>query len=289
MKTIAALLLVATVLAAPAAAAPGRAMFDLTLGSTNGTPDGNVCAAGITCTYVPSVGALAPALIVPFNGTVTGFSVRSGSEGGEVALNVLRGEGGTFRSVRKSRPVPLALGLNTFKIVVPVRKGDVLGLDNYSSALIFTHLPGDPLGFAAIFQPALDPGRTDPPSGVVTDQRLLMSATLHSTPPVVKAFKQSARVWRELGTRGRTGIPVGTTFSFRLNQAANGSLLFTRGGRGFGRVAVRGKGGLNAIRFAGELASGRLLQPGRYSVRVTVENEAGDAATSKLLAFLIVG
>jgi hypothetical protein len=274
---------------APAAASPGKAMFSVNLGSTDGTPASNVCAAGISCTYVPSVGALAPSLVVPFSGTVTSFSVNSGSAGGTVALHVLRGDSATFLGVKTSPRIPLKLGINTFKVLVPVEKGDVLALDNNSSALLFADEAGDPLDITALFQPALVDGETDQPDGVVTDRRLLMSATVESTPPVITAFAQTASSWREPGTRTKRRVPLGTTFSFRLKEPGAGSLVFTRAGRGVGRIPVDGRAGRNAIRFRGELTSGRMLKPGRYSVRVSISNDAGDSVSSRRLSFRIVG
>ena len=271
-----------------ATAAPDRAMFSVTLGSTDGTPDSGICAAGIDCTYVPSVGGIAASLVVPFSGTVTSYSVNSGSAGGTVALRVLRGASATFLGARSSPHVPLALGLNTFRVQVPVEAGDVLALDNNSSALLFEHGDDDPLDITSYFQPALAGGQTDQPDHVVTDKRLLLSATVESTPPAIRVFRQSAAVWRERA-HVRKRVPVGTTFRFQLNEPATGSLLFERGIRGIGRVPFTGRAGRNTIRFAGQLASGRLLKPGRYTARVSVENDAGDTATSRRLAFRILG
>src|SRR5262249_44393806 len=163
------------------------------------------------------------------------FSVNSGSSGGRVTLRVLRGDSGTLLGVRSSARFALHLGLNTFKVLVPVAKGDILALDNNSSALIFAHAVGDPLDVTAYFQPALANGRTDQPSHVVNDQRLLLSATVESTPPVIKSFAQSAAVWRE-SPRARRRVPLGTTFSFTVSEDVSGSLVFTRGPAGIGKV-----------------------------------------------------
>jgi len=277
------------VLGPAAASAPGRAMFAVTLGNTDGTADGNICAAGITCTYIPSVAGIAPALVAPFSGTVTGFSVRSGSAGGTVALHVLRGgEGGTFLSVKTSPHIHLALGLNTFKILVPVQKGDVIGLDNDSSALIFAHASGDPLGVTSYFQPALQVGQTDQPGDVVIDQRLLLSTTIESTNPIISTFRQSASTWRESASV-RRHVPVGTAFTFQVDQAVTGSLQFMRAGRGIGTLALTATPGRHTLRFTGQLSTGRTLKPGRYSVRLSVQNDAGDKAVPRALSFRVVG
>ena len=272
-----------------ASASPGKSAFAVTLGSTDGDPNANACVAGISCTYVPSVAALAPSLVAPFSGTVTGFSVNSGSGSGTVALRALRGDGsGAFLGVRGSPAVPLVLGLNTYKVLVPVQKGDVLALDNDSSALIFTTEFGDPLDITAYFQPALVEGQTDQPNEVVTGKRLLLSATIESTPPEISAFTQSVRTWRE-STHVPRRLPVGTRFTFAMNEDVTGSLIFKRGARVAGRLGVDAKAGRHSLRFSGLVLSGNLLKPGRYSVRLSVSNDAGDESTSRALTFRIAG
>ena len=67
----------------------GAATQTATLGSTTGTPSANICVASINCTYVPFSNVSVPELQVPFDGTVTSFSVNAGSSGGAVQLRVL--------------------------------------------------------------------------------------------------------------------------------------------------------------------------------------------------------
>ncbi|HEY6398842.1 MAG TPA: hypothetical protein VIX82_15440, partial [Solirubrobacteraceae bacterium] len=76
-------------LVAVAVGSAGAAPVTVTLGSTSGTPSQNICVAGINCTYVPFVGVSNPGLQVPFDGTVTSFSVNAGSSGNTVRLRVL--------------------------------------------------------------------------------------------------------------------------------------------------------------------------------------------------------
>src|SRR5437764_3327363 len=75
------------------AGAATPALTTTTLGSTTGTPNENICVAGINCTYVPFASAADPGLQVPVNGNVTKFSVNSGSATGTVELRVLRPAG----------------------------------------------------------------------------------------------------------------------------------------------------------------------------------------------------
>src|SRR5436190_16109920 len=135
------LLLVAALAGAAVAIAVGTAGAQTqttTLGSTTGTPSANLCVASINCTYVPFTNVSVPELQVPFDGTVTSFSVTAGSSGGAVQLRVLRpAGGGQFTGAGTSPSQTLATGTNTFAVSLPVRAGDVLGLDNASSALMF--------------------------------------------------------------------------------------------------------------------------------------------------------
>ena len=74
-----------------------------TLGSTTGTPSQNICVASINCTYIPFTGVSNPELQVPFDGTVTSFSLNAGSASGKVKLRVLRpAPGGQFTGVSTS-------------------------------------------------------------------------------------------------------------------------------------------------------------------------------------------
>src|SRR5437588_12558802 len=72
----------------------GAATQTMTIGSTAGDPTGNICAGTINCTYVPFTNVSNPELVVPFDGTVTSFSVKSMNTGGTVSLRVLRPAGG---------------------------------------------------------------------------------------------------------------------------------------------------------------------------------------------------
>jgi hypothetical protein len=72
---------VAGLVAAVAVATASSPPQTVTLGSTSSTASSNVasCPSGITCTFVPFSGASTPELQVPFDGTVTSFSINSGT------------------------------------------------------------------------------------------------------------------------------------------------------------------------------------------------------------------
>lgn len=156
------------------ATAVGTGSHRVRLGSTTGTPSGNVCSAGIRCTYVP---ASPTRLRVPTNGTVTRFSVNAGSAGGTVWLRVLRpAGGGKFTAVSTSPPETLNVGMNSFAVTLRVKKGDVIGLDNATSALIFD--TSSATAVTDYYEPALKKGHTAAPTAAQTGSRLLLSATV---------------------------------------------------------------------------------------------------------------
>ncbi|MGO9971436.1 MAG: hypothetical protein ACLP01_01125 [Solirubrobacteraceae bacterium] len=176
--------------ASPAAAAnpPGT----VTLGSTSGTPSANPCLSMIPCTYVPFSNAEVPELQVPATGTVTSFSVNTGSSGGIVELRVLTpGSGGAFTGAGTGPSETLATtGVNTFTVSIPVKAGDVLGLDNATSALIFATV-GAPAFTAYYEEPSLADGKTAVPNQDAAGDQPLLSATVKLTPASVNSFSSS--------------------------------------------------------------------------------------------------
>jgi hypothetical protein len=147
----------------------------VTLGSTAGMPNANICVAGFRCTYLP---ISQPKLRVPFSGTVTQFRVKAGSGSGTVWLRVLRPAGHSkFTGVATSRPKKLKLGLNTFQVSLKVKTGDLIGLDNGSSALMFN--TSNPAAVTDYYElPRLRDGHTAAPNHAQSGIRLLLSATV---------------------------------------------------------------------------------------------------------------
>jgi hypothetical protein len=149
------------------------------LGSTTGTPSANICVSGFRCTYLPRGRT---ALRVPFKGTVTSFRVNAGSATGKVWLRVLRpAGGGKFTGIATSAPKTLALGVNSFSVSLRVKKGDLIGLDNSSSALMFdTSSATARTDYYEL--PPLRNHRTAAPNRTQSGYRLLLSATVHRRP-----------------------------------------------------------------------------------------------------------
>jgi hypothetical protein len=144
------------------------------------------------------------------------------------------------------------------------------------------------------------------------------SATAGSggTRPVIGAARESAKRWRE-GARlvqisASRKPPLGTVFSFSLNEQASVTFRFTRAARGrivdhrcvratrknkgdeackrsvtAGTLGFRGRQGVNRVRFQGRLGRSRRLRPGRYTLVIEADNPAGRSAPTRL-AFAIV-
>ncbi len=125
--------------------------------------------------------------------------------------------------------------------------------------------------------------------------------------PKLTGVRESAARWREPGGAKRTGVPVGTTFEFRLNSVAIVRFAFTR--RVFGRrvdggcraatdanrhraacsrsaeigvMTIRGRSGLNRVVFRGRLRRSLVLSPGSYALQITATNASGPSATRTL-------
>jgi hypothetical protein len=219
----------------------------------------------------------------------------------------------------------LAGGPQTFTVSLPVKAGDVLGLDNSTSALVFDGSPANP-AFTAYYQPALADGSTGVPNNNRTDRRLLLSATVTSSgttttttgttttttgtngtttvfvtktvpaPPIIGNPTESHSVWR-LGSKlasfaRKQRPPVGTTFAFGLSTAAKVTFAFARrvGRRNVlqGTLSFAGHPGTDRLFFQGRLSRTKKLSKGRYTATITAANGTGSSRPASL-SFTITG
>jgi hypothetical protein len=163
------------------AAAPAALARTSTVGNANGMPTMNICVAGINCTYVNYKNGK-PTDVVKRTGTVTGWSLNAGSDGGKVQLRVLRPvHGGKFKAIRSSAVRNVSkLGLNTFPAHLGVRKGDVLALSNSTSGIYMAQTgPGTEIRYFGFGNPLAD-GATGAPDRTAPQLHLLLSAKIHS-------------------------------------------------------------------------------------------------------------
>jgi PKD domain len=144
-----------------------------------------------------------------------------------------------------------------------------------------------------------------------------------SIPPDITRVAQSHKRWRAGNTLARTSKgrsktkrakpPLGTTFSFTLNEQASVTLTFTqqvpgRSVKGMcaaltrqnrrkrscertvtpGTLSFTGHVGQNEIRFQGRISSSEQLRPGRYTLLIIATNTTGQRSTPKRLRFTVL-
>ena len=110
-------------------------------------------------------------------------------------------------------------------------------------------------------------------------------------PPLLSKVRQSHRVWQASGRTAPPSVsrhtPVGTTFSFTVNEPAQVILTFTRR-LVVGALSVKAHRGHNRISFAGVIPHARRLAPGRYAVTILAANIAGRRSAPRTLNFTII-
>ncbi len=179
---------------------------------------------------------------------------------------------------------------------------------------------------AALFSaspPAQSPPTATAPPTTTTTATPTAPAALIPTPiaagakPKITAVHESASTWGE-GTESaqisRTEKPpVGSTFSFSLNEQAAVSFSFTQRltGREVGQncvseskenakrkackrtvtagtISFTGHNGTNKVTFQGRISPSKKLKPGRYTLVITATNAGGQRSNPAQLTFTIV-
>ncbi len=148
---------------------------------------GSVLPLGFTSTQFGNVGtqfntALPESganLASPVSGAIVRWRIQ-GAKGGPFFLRVLRPTGtGAYTAVGTSGPAtPTGTGLQTFTANLPVRAGDLIGIDpsNPTDEIGVASVAGASTAF--IFPPPFD-GSTVAPSGVGQGQEIELSAEVH--------------------------------------------------------------------------------------------------------------
>jgi hypothetical protein len=124
--------------AAVSLAAAGPALASSShVGNAGGTPNMNICLLDFQCTYINTHHG-ARSDVIRHSGTLTRWTVNAASSGSPVRLRILRPVGhGRLKFVRSSAmQTTQDTGPNTFTAHIPVKRGDVLGLTNTTSALV---------------------------------------------------------------------------------------------------------------------------------------------------------
>jgi hypothetical protein len=133
--------------------------------------------------------------------------------------------------------------------------------------------------------------------------------------PTISSAHQSHSIWREGSKLAQISAkkkpPVGTTFSFSLNEQAAISFSFTQQVRRklkgrcvahtkknrrrlackhtvtAGALSFTGHSGTNKVNFQGRISRSKKLKPGRYTLVITASNSVGYARPQSL-TFTIV-
>ncbi len=154
---------------------------------------------------------------------------------------------------------------------------------------------------------------------LVTASAASLPVTVIAPPPTITAAHESASVWREGGKlaqisrrRKAPKLPLGTTFSFALNEPASVSFSFTQQVTGSsvdhrcvartrrnarhrtcrrtvtaGRLSFAGQTGANQVVFQGRVSARTKLAPGRYTLVILATNSLGLASAPASLGFTI--
>lgn len=129
--------------------------------------------------------------------------------------------------------------------------------------------------------------------------------------PVLSGLHQAQKRWRE-GKGKKGGLPVGTKFTFTLNEAGQVTLSFDKKGPGrrtgkkcvaptkanakrprctralsAGTETLSVNASSNSIPFNGRIG-GKMLKPGTYTMTITATNAAGQTSAPQSLTFTIV-
>jgi hypothetical protein len=160
---------------------------------------------------------------------------------------------------------------------------------------------------------------TYPNPFLVTAGAVSEPVTVVAPPPTITAPRQSASVWldggklAQISRKRKRRAPVGTTFSFALNEPSTVSFSFTHQVAGstvnhkcvartrknakhrschrtvtVGRLSFAGQIGTNQVVFQGRVSSRTKLAPGRYALVILATNSIGLTSTPVALGFTIL-
>jgi hypothetical protein len=186
-----------------AVAASALALFAATAAQATTVTVGSVLPPGATAkpfdavqtffnTALPEKGAN---LVSPVNGAIVRWQAQE-LKGGPFQLRVLRPNGsGAYTAVGSSGAVtPSGTGLQTFTANIPVKAGDLIGIDPSSATDeigVVSEVPGASFGF--IFPPPFE-GATVPPSGGKSGQEIALRAEVQPAPAITAVKPASGSI-----------------------------------------------------------------------------------------------
>jgi hypothetical protein len=206
------------------------------------------------------------------------------------------------------------IGVNGARIVTPPAHGTLGAFSATGPSIAYTPTPGYQGSDSFVYEGQNDGGA----SNAATVRIAVNAAPTTTPPPLLTSATQSHRAWREgrrlaSFSRKHKLPPVGTTFSFTLNEQASVSFAFTQrvGGRKVngkcvpqakknrrkhackraltrGTLTFNGHSGTNRVSFQGLISRSKKLPPGSYTLVITASNAAGQRSTPRQLSFTIV-
>lgn len=207
-------------------------------------------------TSLPEKGA---SLASPATGTIVRWRMQ-GAEGGPYYLRVLRPNGkGAYEAAGTSGPAtPVGSGLQTFTSHIPIRAGDLIGIDptHATDGIGIAEVPG--ASFAYVFPPPFD-GATVAPSGTGAGAELELSAEVQPAPSVVQVSPAGGSVLG--GTKvtitgedltGATSVAFGTEVASQFEVVSDTEITATSP-----RAAEPGSVDVSVTSVAGTSAIGK--------------------------------
>ena len=211
----------------------------------------------------------------------------------------------------KEPPTPTPLESDALEIAMGPSHGTIGGLSD-DGKVIYT--PNKDFQGSDAFTYTGTDGTSEALPASVTIQVGQQSSTVDQTPPSISGISVSAKKWRLGSALAKISkVPVGTTISFRLSEAARATLTFQRQGPGrksgkncvkqtsgnkshpkctryinAGSINADAKAGQNKVRFQGLLTKTRKLSLGGYRVVVGARDAAGNKASRNGPTFTIV-
>jgi hypothetical protein len=243
------------------------------------------------------------AVTTPASGVGVGSATLNGNAVGETASTV-RFQSGTSTAYGASTPAQ-TLAASILPRAATATLNGLAPSTTYHFRIVAENAGGPSYGadqtFTTAPAPVLIPGRC----GICAPPRR----------PTVTNVSESHRVWRRGNRLARISrkAPIGTTFSFNLNQQAAVSFTFTQqvsgrklGGRCVaptkanrakhacrrvltrGTLSFAGHAGANRVAFQGRLSRSKKLPPGTYTLVIVATNGPGRRSPPKQLTFTIV-
>jgi uncharacterized repeat protein (TIGR01451 family) len=128
---------------------------------------------------------------------------------------------------------------------------------------------------------------SDDPNAANNSVSFALNGTLK---PTLTHVSQSHKTWRKgsklahLARKKAKKPPVGTTFSFTLNESAKVTFAFEQGHKTRGTLSYNAKSGKRKVSFDGKLSRSKKLKPGSYTVVITA-NATGLTSKPAKLSF----